>query len=178
MWFRSISSSTLTSARLSLLWGSSNFAPVASGAAEPVLKHECRVEDEGICWPPLPFIEQSHPMPTMKPLPHYVSVCQDEAQADAPPIIHSSYSDILMWQTGTCLWMNVNTHKQAGRSLWSGPGDSWCLLIVPVDAKCWAHWNAFTSKQHLQNRWPASGWFWISDTVGTSVAFLLDRLVF
>lgn len=40
------------------------------------------------CWLPLSFIEQVDLMPTMKPLPHYPSACQDQAHTDAQTAIH------------------------------------------------------------------------------------------
>lgn len=38
-----------------------------------------RSRGSGICWQPLPLIQPSHLMPTMKLLPHYLFDCQDAA---------------------------------------------------------------------------------------------------
>ena len=97
------------------------------------------------------------------------SACQDRACADAPPTCHSTYSDIQKWQTGTCLCVDVNTQTHTHRLVEaSGVGRVtadvfWYRLFA---GECWVHWNAFTSEQHHQSRWPAGGRFWILKTVG------------
>lgn len=61
------------------------FASASTGTAGRVLKHCIRPKPHWgseICWLPVPFTEQGHLMPTMKPVPHYPSACQDEAPAE------------------------------------------------------------------------------------------------
>lgn len=101
----------------------------------------------GICWRPVPFIEQGHLMPTMKPLAHYPSACQDEAQTDARPnvpFILFRHTEVADWHVP--VHGRQLTHTQTGRTLWSGLGDSWCLLILivywglvlqPSHPECW-----------------------------------------
>lgn len=52
------------------------------------------------------------------------------------PLMHNQYAihAIQIYWRGrlahACAWMSIQTHKQTGRIIWSGLGDSWCLLIL------------------------------------------------